>query len=333
MQGPVLGLTASLGGHWNGGNGRHRRLCFRTFPCGLPVVFAMPERFNHIRNTAYKNGAIPDQHVRARGAGVERVAGHCQHLAPLVEGRARGDERAGLGCCLDHHHGAGEPRDDPVAAREVPRLGGEPHGLFRQPEARAADLFAQYGIFGRIDHVDPARHNGGGRVFLQRGLVRRGVDAAGKAGYDGETRFGQFARQLARHPGAQRRGVAGPDQRHHGARQKCCIADHPKQGRGVGNSGKRCGIIGGAESHQPGTGETGGLDLGLDHGCGAGTVVFDPGGARHPGQRFQRRSGAAVIGHQPEKRAYAHAARAQEAEPLGLIFRTLGWGEGVGGRD
>ena len=48
-------------------------------------------------------------------ARLERRAGDRHHLAPCLPRQPRGDQRAGLGCSLDHQCARSQPGDDPVA--------------------------------------------------------------------------------------------------------------------------------------------------------------------------------------------------------------------------
>jgi len=62
-------------------------------------------------------------------------------------------------------------------------------------------------------------------------------------------------------------------------------------------------------------------------------VLGNAGLTRHFRQGLERGLRAAMLAHQAKKRAHANAAGTQEAKPGNLVFRTLGWGEGVGGRE
>ena len=59
------------------------------------------------------------QLVGALRARVERMARHGEHLAALLGGHARGDQRARAARRLDDHHAERDAGDDAVAAREV----------------------------------------------------------------------------------------------------------------------------------------------------------------------------------------------------------------------
>ena len=59
------------------------------------------------------------QLVGALGARIERMARHGEHLAALLGGHARRDQRARAARRLDDQHAQREARDDAVAAREI----------------------------------------------------------------------------------------------------------------------------------------------------------------------------------------------------------------------
>ena len=67
-----------------GGLQRHFRFC-----CSGGVLCRVCPRsghgLDHVLGVAHQHGAVADQHVAARGAGVERVARNRQHLTPLIQ--------------------------------------------------------------------------------------------------------------------------------------------------------------------------------------------------------------------------------------------------------
>ena len=63
--------------------------------------------------------ALPEQVVAAFGAWIERGARHREHFAALLERKACGDQRAGAAGRFHHHDADRNPRDQPVAAREI----------------------------------------------------------------------------------------------------------------------------------------------------------------------------------------------------------------------
>ena len=67
--------------------------------------------------------------------------------------------------------------------------------LFRDDHPALADRRVKRGVLGRIDDVDAARHHGDG-AGLERGLMRRRVDAARQAGDDHMAFAADLARQL-----------------------------------------------------------------------------------------------------------------------------------------
>ena len=73
----------------------------------------------HVTGAAHQRCAVTDQQVASGGSGVERMAWHREHVPSLIERIARSEQRAGLRCCLDHHHGARQARDQAIPAGEV----------------------------------------------------------------------------------------------------------------------------------------------------------------------------------------------------------------------
>ena len=88
------------------------------------------KRFDHICGIADQRGPVTDQHVTARGACIQRAAGHGQHLAALVQRIARGDQAAGFCRSFDHDCRTAQTRDDAVARGEMSRHRLQAHGLF-----------------------------------------------------------------------------------------------------------------------------------------------------------------------------------------------------------
>ena len=129
-------------------------------------------------------GPVLEEAVGALGARIERMARHGEHLAPLVGGRTRGDQRSRSPRRLHDQHAQ---RDSP----EMMRLrrgkswarGTKPGGVLADQAATLADLALQLGMLRRIDVVEAAGEHRDGAV-LERRLVGRRVDAAGEPGGD-----------------------------------------------------------------------------------------------------------------------------------------------------
>ncbi len=99
-----------------------------------PLAFEGP---HHVVDALADRRALADQVVGPARPRIERRAGHGQHLAALLVGQPGGDQRSRAHLGLDHHHGRGEARDQPVAAREVLGLGaGGPAGSRRRCSLR-----------------------------------------------------------------------------------------------------------------------------------------------------------------------------------------------------
>ena len=71
----------------------------------------------------------------------------------------------------------------------------------------------------------------------------------------------EIGREPRRHPAAERRGVARPDERDGGPRGEPRVAERPEHRRRVGNRGEKRRIVGRAEQQQPRTGGLAGLRL------------------------------------------------------------------------
>ena len=105
-----------------------------------------------------------EQAVGALGARIEGMAGHGEHLAALLGGHARGDQRAGAARRLDDQHAQRDAGDDAVAAREILRAGQKPGGFSLTRQPRSPMRRCKLGVLGRIDVVDAAGEHGDGAV-------------------------------------------------------------------------------------------------------------------------------------------------------------------------
>ena len=114
-----------------------------------------------------------------------------------------GDQRPAPLGRLDHDHPQRQAADQPVPLRE--------HAGQRLPARRrlahqrpvGGDLFGQFVVFRRIDVQHAAGQHGDGPPAGRQGAaVGGGVDAAGQAADDGQSRPGQSAGQPLRLPQA-----------------------------------------------------------------------------------------------------------------------------------
>ena len=166
---------------------------------------------------------------------------------------------------LDHDDGARQPRDDAVAGGEVARLRRGAHRRFREPQPRAADLFAEHGVLVGVDHVDPAgEHRDGAGLRARPGGRRCRSRGRGRTPPPDPSRPSSL-REPARHAQAQRRGVAGADHGDHRTAEQRGIADRPEKRRRIGDLGQRGGVGGRAEGDDLGAGTARGAQLLLDH--------------------------------------------------------------------
>lgn len=70
---------------------------FRTF-----------ERFEDVFGRSLQRGAVSDQHIAARGVGVEGMAGNREDIAAWIKGYSCGDEAAGFCGGLKDDNGLGK---------------------------------------------------------------------------------------------------------------------------------------------------------------------------------------------------------------------------------
>ena len=77
------------------------------------------ELFENILHSLHDLGAVADELMATAGDRIANGARHGEHLAPLVEGLACGDQRPASKRCLHHQHPPAQPTDDAVAPGEV----------------------------------------------------------------------------------------------------------------------------------------------------------------------------------------------------------------------
>src|SRR5919197_4338099 len=92
----------------------------------------------------------------------EHVAWHGEHVASLLERRARGDQRTALLARLDDHDGARQSADDAVAKRKQPRLRRRAGHALAEDRAVLLDVTRERRMLGRIDHVESRSEHGHG---------------------------------------------------------------------------------------------------------------------------------------------------------------------------
>jgi hypothetical protein len=123
--------------------------------------------------------ALLQQIVGAGGPWIERAARYGKNLSPLFAGKAGGDQRARALGRLGHHHAERDSGDQPVAAGKVLSPRRESGRPLADEHSPLADGAVQLLVLGRINIVDAAGEHGDG-AMVERGGVRRRVDAAGK---------------------------------------------------------------------------------------------------------------------------------------------------------
>ena len=98
---------------------RRRRAAVRRVATSAATAPAMPQLLEHVLRGLDELRAFADQLVTAlRERRMDR-AGNREHVAALLAGEARGDERARRQRRLDDEHAAREPADQAIAARKV----------------------------------------------------------------------------------------------------------------------------------------------------------------------------------------------------------------------
>ena len=127
---------------------------------------------------------------------------HGHDFAPLFGRQRGGDQAARLCCPFDNHDAQRHARNDAVALWKVVRPWRKAEGLFRQQHAPLPDLFGQLSVVGRVDLIDPARHDGNGSRG-KRCLMGRGVNTACQPGNDRQPLFAQPACKGTGHAQAQ----------------------------------------------------------------------------------------------------------------------------------
>ena len=153
------------------------------------------------------------------------LAGHGEHLAPLLECEVGGDQRAAPLACLDDDGRAAEAGDDPVAGREPPRRGLDARRVLGDDQPGRDDPAREVGVRGRVVAVDAAAEHGDGRAAgFECAAVRFGVDPARHAGDDDETRARELAAERARDRRAVAGAGAGADDRDRRTGEQCELA-------------------------------------------------------------------------------------------------------------
>ena len=151
----------------------------------------------HVGGFRHQRRALLEQAVGALRARIERRAGHREHLAALFQRHPRRDQRARAARRLDDDDAERQPRDQPVAAREIAaaRLPAERH--FADGRAVGQDRRRKLRMLGRIDVIVPAgqHRDGAAREACAMG---GGIDAAREPRYDRQSRLRPARARAAR---------------------------------------------------------------------------------------------------------------------------------------
>ena len=265
---------------------------------------------------------MPQQIVRAAAARIERRAGHREDVPALLECKSGGDQRTGASRGLDHHNAESHPGNEPVAAREMPRLRLGSERQFGDDRAPGAPTPRAARDFLRDRRHRPRRR-------------RR-----------------RRCRSRAR-PDARRHRCRGPGPK----RRRCRLVRAPRRGRGrsaghwprrcaprppprsgcASNSGPpehgqdrrrvvdrrepaRVGWLAPADEPRPETVQCGELGFGLgagDRGHGLGALAAP----RELRDHFQRRAGGAEAAQQRVKADRADGLGAAQPQPVEALLR------------
>lgn len=258
---------------------------------------------------------------------VERVAGHRQHLAPLLSSAV---------FAVIRPPNAQRPPPPPPPQPGPRRFGcaaesawasGSSPGAVPKTQALFSDLPCKARVFRGIDHVHAARHDGDGSG-RQRSEMGGRVDTAGEARDDGVARLADPFGEFARHPRAEGGGVARTDKRHHRACGHGGLPIAQRTGGASARSASACGYRrarpGQAAPRRPG------------RPCiRQGRRLR--GRARSPDARGLATSGSArraarasAASQKPPEGHHPDPAGANEAEPRQSVIFRGGWGEGWG---
>ena len=137
--------------------------------------------------------ALANQLMAAAGPGMMDGAGQGEHLAALLGGQTRGDQRTAGGAGLHHQGTQTETADDPVAPREVGRLRRAVQRQFRDQRATLGQQApGETQVPARIELPQAgAQHGDRAAAGLQGALMRRAIDAQRQATGDAEAGRGQ----------------------------------------------------------------------------------------------------------------------------------------------
>ncbi len=220
---------------------------------GARVVFDRlgvdSEVLQDVFNSTDESGAVPDHEIRSEGQSVPRTTRDGQHIAPLIESHAGGDQGAAFGPRLHHDHGFGQTHDDPIAGGELRGCGRRAGWQLRYDRAAHFNSRREALVFARIDDVDARPEDGECRPLSgKRSLVGGAVDPAGETRNHLYAVRGQAASQIPCDGQSRRSGAAGPHDRH----PACAGVERPAEKenrRRIVEGGEGARIKGRAKDH------------------------------------------------------------------------------------
>ena len=129
--------------------------------------------------------ALLDQSMGAGGERRVDAARHREHLPSIVEREPSRDERAAPLRRFDDHRAVRHAGNDAIAGGKVFRPRRRTDGPLTDETTGLREALRELPVLGRIDDVDPrAEYCDRVSTGAERALMRRRVDAAGKATHD-----------------------------------------------------------------------------------------------------------------------------------------------------
>ena len=174
----------------------------------------------------HQHCALTDQSMASARERIVDRARDREHLAALIAGAARGDQRARAQARFDDERAERKAGDDPVAARKI--LGPSRSAGRELADQRTArrDARGELAVASRKDEIGAgAEHRDRDCARVERGGVRGGIDAFGEPARDRKTRRDERARETARVVKTAVACVAAADDRDLRSPERARLAD------------------------------------------------------------------------------------------------------------
>ena len=194
-------------------------------------------------------GSLADEPVTAARERIVDRARNREHLAAMVHGLPRGDQRAAAPRRLDDERAERQARDDAIALREEQLLGLDAGRVFRHEQAACRDVGRELRVRAGKHDVDTAAEYGDGAPKRrQRPAMACAVDARREPARDRQAALAEIACELLRGFSAAGRGAATTDDRELRRRQQLELGPFdPKRERRVVELREAVRIRGAAE--------------------------------------------------------------------------------------